>query len=391
MNLSDTVDSIVKARLEGSQPSERVAEFLRASVASSRAMIETERSASVAQADLLVALVTLLFAALFVFSVWKRRHRTAGLAALIVSVTLFLETSLGAHVLSWPVQNNCESLFVQFPVQHASQMLIVGTHYDAWTADNDADGRFGQAVEAFVGPMTVALLIMGLWQFCLHFGYLKFEDAHTIMFTMGMGCLLLYGAWTFFCWQRLSRQTVSDPYHNAGSIAVLTGLVEDLSRRYRNVQNTSVTVAFFGGGSDAAAARAYARRLAREDKRAVPVYFLACEHIGRGGDHALLIPFESADPLFRDRALVRILDRVAGSVTRKQLGMLTANPSNARGFVEQGFPTATLTTLPKETSKTPEDKESEQIARGGLLVSLKLLEQFVFEFDRASAPRVSAP
>jgi len=377
MNISETVDTIIELRNQGAAPDEKVAEYLKATLWAADAHVQVQRIFYSPHSRSLVVAAAFVLCAVFLVSLLKRRHRAAFISALAIPLILFLEFSLDLHLVSWPIQKKSENIVAQFPVQDAARRVIVGTHYaDSKTAASD---RLAETVSAFLLPITLVITLLGLWQVAMYFGKFDFEDAHTIALIMGSVCAIYYAlAFGVFSNGAAPLRKATDPEHNAGSIAALAALAEDLSQKYPRLQNTWVTVAFFGrGGPEGLGAVSFAGKLARERDRALATYFIGCEHLGRGGSHGYVLPDMAAmAPLYADRELLRTLNRAAVITTGRQLGITRGTMTNSKGFVEYGFPTVSITTTPPEGNPG-----SRRIDRGQLLLSLQLLETCLSEFE----------
>ena len=384
MNLSEIVDKIIELQQQGASPEGRVAEYLESTLRATGAQVELQPFHFSTQTHAVVSGAVFLLSILFIFGIVKRRHRAAFFSALAISLVLVLELSLDFHVISWPALEKANNIVVHFPVQDAARVVVVGTHYGQ--AGVPVSGPFVETVSAFLFPMTLVMALLGLWQLAMHFGKLTFEDAHTITLIMGIVCSLYYALW-FVTLSHEGSHFPEDPHaeQNAGSMAVLAGLSQDLSQKYPRLQNTWVTVAFFGGtGSSGHGARQFARAFSRERGRGLPMQFIGCEQLGRGEIHACMIPGNtSADSLYTDRELVRILNRAALAVTGFQLHTITKGGVNSRGFVEFGHPTIAITTMPQEERHVDGGRtDPHAIQRGQLILSLQLIEKALLELDK---------
>ncbi|UCD58365.1 MAG: hypothetical protein JSV16_04410 [Candidatus Hydrogenedentota bacterium] len=392
MNLSEIVDRIIDLQQHGASAESGGAEYLESTLRSAGAQVQTHAFTFSVQTRLFVAGAIFLLSIFFFVSVLKRRHRSAFVSALTIPLILLLEFHLNIHVVSWPFLEEAKNIVVHFPVQDAARTVIVGTHIAGAHAveahmeetERTATGQFAEMVWAFLSPITLVITVLGAWQLAMYFGKLDFEDAHTIVLIMGAVCVFYYALMLGMVSNAaISQVRRPDQRHNAGSIAVLTGLAQDLSRKYPRLQNTWVTVAFFGGsGSDGHGAGFFARNLPQD--RRLPTYFIGCEEIGRGGLHGYVIP-ESVDmdPLYADRELVRTLNRAAVATTGHQLETTIAALTDSKRFVENGYPAITITTLPRTGQYSGADMSgSEVIDRGQLLLSLQLIERSLLEFEK---------
>ena len=174
-----------------------------------------------------------------------------------------------------------------------------------------------------------------------------------------------------------------DPTYNAGSIAVLAALAEDLSERYPRLESTSVTIAFFGrgrmgdGGVDD-----FAGRLKKKRNPSVPAYFIGLERVGRGGAHGYVLGDGIVlEAPYAERELMRAMGDAATRTTDRSLEIIREDTTNAEGFAERGYPTIDVTTALKAGGRG-------EIDRGQLLVTLQLLERTLSELDR---PRLELP
>ncbi len=372
MNLSEVVDQIIKLREQGATDGQ-MAEFLASALRDAGAQAQVNAFVFSTHARTAVGMVVLLLAATFVAGALKRRHRIACSAALAIPLILLFEVWLDVRVVSWPITKTAGNVIAQFPVQNPARTVVVGAHY---VSAHMPPGEFSLAVSAFLLPITVVMTVLGIWQLLNCFGKLKSEDSRTIMTMMGAACVAYFGVW--FADGLMRRDASADPAYNAGSIAVLVGLARDLSNRYPKLQNTSVTVAFFGEvGAEAYGARALARRLENREDRAAPLYFIGCKELGGGGPHAFVIPEDQPPGIsYADRDLTRVLNRAAVSVSGSRFETVSSTITDADGFVERGFPSVTITTASGPERETP------GMDRAQLLVSLQLLEKALLEFER---------
>jgi len=387
MNISKIVDAIIDLRGQGAAPDAEVAEYIKTLLEAGGASVEAQSAMSSAMPAAIAA--AFLLSGVFLAGAIKRRHRVASVAALGVSLLLFFEFTLGWQVVSRPFQEKSENIVAHFPVQDAARRVIVGASY-AEIAGAES-GRFAETVSTFLAPITLVMAVLGIWQLAVHFGKFDFEDAHTIMIIMGCVCVTYYAlAFGTRSVDAMTARGERRPAHNAGSIATLAALAEDLSQKYPRLRNTSVSVVFFGGGQRGQGARSFAEGLARGRTGALPTYFIGCEQIGLGGPHAYVVPEDVApNPLGADRELIRILNRAAAAATGRPLEMISGVASNAGAFAERGFPAALLTTLSRDgRNGYNEENNPREIDRGQLLLSLQLLEAGLSEFDR---PQFSLP
>lgn len=387
MNLSEIVDRIVELR-QGVSPDEHVAEYIESTLRASGAQVQTQAFAFSERTLAFVGAAVFFLSTLFLWSVFKRRRRAAFLSALAIPLILLLELSLDFHVVSWPNRKKAVNIVASFPVQDAARTVIVGTHMaaaDTGGADPLPE-RFRETVSAFLLPVTLVMALLGLWQLVMHFGKIDFEDAHTIVLIMGFACVLYYALWFGMFLNRAGPLAVtSDPSDNAGSIAVLTGLAQELSNKYPRLESTGVMVAFFGGsGREGYGARSFARNLSTKKGQKRPTYFIGCDGIGRGGLHAYAIPgSEPPGELYADRELVRILNRTAVAVTGRQPQTELSTVTDAKGFATYGYPAIAITTLPRPAGDTDGGPSGfDPIDRGQLLLSLQLLERTLQEFEK---------
>ncbi len=233
--------------------------------------------------------------------------------------------------------------------------------------------------------MTLVVGILGLWQLAMCFGKFDFEDAHTIILIMGFVCLVYYALLfgTSFNGNR-AHAARPDSNDNAGSIAVLAALAQDLSQKYPRLHNTWVTVAFFGGGNpDGRGARSFVGDLMKEKNQGLLTYFIECEQIGRGGSHGYVVPAGAEiDAFYADRELVRTLNRAAVAATGRHLKIIPAAVADPKGFGGYGCPTVALATLPPERQGTRGGSRSQEIDRGQLMLTLQLIEATLAEFEK---------
>jgi hypothetical protein len=385
MNISTIVDTLIELRRQGASSEEGVAQFLKATLSGMDVRVGVQHFSHSAWSRPLIDAVALLLSILFLVGVLRRRHRMASLCALAVPLLLLLELSANVHVVSWPVTKRLDNIIVEFPVQDAVQRVIVGTHCSDGP-EATVRGRFHETVAAFLVPVTLMITLLGVWQFLVYFAKLDFEDARTVALVMGLVCAMYYGLLLGVdTGESLAGRNIKrDPAYNAGSIAVLTALSEDLSERYPYLQNTWVTVVFLGGGPGGEGARSFAAEAGRIRRNGLPTYFIGCRHIGRGGPQGCVIPAETEmDPLYADSGLVRALNRSAGAVVGAYPEIMTGTMPDAAGFAEAGIPTLTLATLPPADGQGDGDRPGDDgIDRGKLLVSLQVMERVLVELDK---------
>jgi hypothetical protein len=382
MNFSKTVDSIVELRSQGAGTDERVAEYLKSTLEAANVQFQTEVVSSYSRALLLAIVLTLSI--VFLVGVLRRHHRMASISALAIPLILFLELSAGLHVLTWTTFGRSENIVVHYPVQHAVRRVVVGTHYvEPNTAEPD---RFAATVSAFLLPMTLVFVVLGFWRTAIYFGKFDFEDAHTIAVVMGSVCTIYYATAFGTCIQEsLTHRENRDPAANAGSLAVVAALAEDLSEKYPRLENTWVTIAFFGhGGMDDGGAEELARKIAQEKGHVLPTYFIGCEQAGRGEVQGYILDDSFVSKSAQsDRNLIRAVNRAADRTTGHPLEIIRERTINSRGFLERGFPSIILTTSrPAGKRSSNRIPESGEIHRGQLTLTLQLLEASLSELDR---------
>ncbi len=386
MNISETVDTIIELRGAGAGQNERVAEYIRATLEASGALVEVQTTRFSSFSEAFVVATALALSVVFLTSVVKRRHRAAAVSGLVIPLILFFEFTLGWHVICWPMHKKSENVVAHFPVQDAARRVVMGTRYTVPTMT--ASGRFAQTVSAFLPPITIVAALLALWQLGLHFGKFDFEDAHTIMMIMAAVCSVYYAvAFGVHSARAIPVRGDRALMRNAGSIATLAALSEDLSQKYPRLDSTWVSVAFFGGGSEGHGAGSFAKRLARDRNSVLPTFFVGCEQTGGGGSHGYLIPGnEATSSLDADRELIRTLNRAAVATTGSPLEIVSGDAADSRAFAKRGFPAAVLTTLSRDGRDADKGAESPEIDRGQLLLSLQLLEAALAEFDKPQFP-----
>ncbi len=377
MNLSKTVDAIIELRSKGAASDELLAERLGSILGA--ANVQTQAVSTHSRALLLAAILALSI--VFLVGVVKRRHRMAFVSALAIPLILFLELSVGLHALTWIASARSDNISVHFPVQDPVRTVVVGTHYVE--PARSAPGRFAETISAFLLPMTLVMMTLGLWRAAIYSGRFDFEDAHTIAVVMGSVCALYYALAFGACVHRgLSSEKDRDPVSNAGSLATLVALAEDLSGKYPRLENTSVTVAFFGNGR---MGEGGADEFARREVGGLPSYFIGCENAGSGGAHAYIL----GDDILsgpRDRGLIRAFNRAAVRATGRPLEIVRGETTNSGGFVEEGYEAIALTTLPP-AGERDDGAGRGRIDRGQLLLTLQILEAGLSELDKSNSIR----
>ncbi len=387
MNLSEIVDKVIQLR-QGPSPDEHVAEYIESTLRASGAQVHTQAFVFSDRTLALVGAAVFLLSVLFLLSLWKWWRRAAFLSGLAIPLILLMELSLGFHVVSWPGQKKAVNIVVDFPVQDTARTVIVGTHISATDHRGAATppGRFAETVSAFLLPVTLVMALLGLWQLARYFGKIDFEDAHTIVLIMGAVCAVYYALWFGMLLDRVGlRVAKSDLSDNAGSIAVLTGLAQELPKKYPRLENTWVTVAFFGGTERGDyGAKSLAKSLSKKTGQKRPTYYIGCDGMGRGGPHAYVIPGnEPPGALYADRELIRIMDRAAVAVTGRQPETELSTVSDAEEFAAYGYPAVVITTLPTPADDTGGGPSGfNPIDRGQLLLSLQLVERTLLEFEK---------
>lgn len=385
MNLSETVDKIIELHQQPIPPETSVAEYLQSTLWGVNAHVEIQRFSFSVHAPVWVIGAVFILSLILLMSIIRRWHRVACVSALAIPLILSLELLFHIPIVSFPTLKKAENIIADFPVQNAARRIIVGTSItleDYQEASEQASSqRFEATASAFLLPMTLVIAIIGLWQLLIFYGKLDFEDARTIMLIMGSVCVvyfaLLCGS---FVRSAKGEETILTRKHNAGSIAVLAALSEDLAKKYPRLENTWVTVAFIGDGPDGWGARALARRIMQRRKRKLPTYYVGCERIGRGGPHGYLISGDVNDnPLFAERELIRTLNGATIQVTGRQLEIVPERAANSRGFVDYGVPAIAITTRPRTGSKP------DRIDRGQLLISLQMIEAALLRFEQSQS------
>ena len=379
MNLSKTVDAIIELRSKGAAADEAVAERLGAILGA--ANVQTQAVSTHSRALLLAVILTLSI--VFLAGVMKKRHRVAFVSALAIPLILFLELSVGLNTLTWVAHGRSDNVFVHFPVQDPAQTVVVGAHYVE--PAKSAPGRFAETVSAFLLPMTLVMFVLGLWRAAIYLGKFDFEDAHTIAMVMGSVCAIYYALAFGVCLQQgLSYREGRDPASNAGALATLVALAEDLSQKYPRLENTSVTVAFFGSGR---MGEGGAYEFARQEVVRPPSYFISFEDAGRGGAHAHILGDDILSEAPQgNRDLIRAFNRAAVKATGRPLEIVRGETSTAKAFVEEGSEALALTTLgPAGERGRDEGAARRKIDRGQLLVTLQILEAGLLELDKLNS------
>jgi hypothetical protein len=380
MNLSKTVDTISELRSSGGASDELVAEHLRSILEASGAHVHSQTIYGHSQTALFV--VALALSIVFLAALLKGRRRIAFVSALAIPLFLCLELSTGFGPVSRLAGGTSENIFATFPVQDAAREVIVGTSY-ARSAENSPD-RFAETVAAFLFPVTLVMTILGLWRFAAFFGKFDSEDARTIALIMGATCAAYYAlALGMSANGALSAKKAVDPAHNAGSVAVLAALAEDLSEKYPRLETTSVTIAFFGHGrAGATGSENFAEKLARETDRALPVYFVGLDGAGNGGNHAYT-PGEGSGSFRGGSDLNEIFGRAAADTLGRPLEIVRDGRASSEVFAERGYPAIVLSTLPPDYYEGGEGGgNSGDLDRGQLLLTLQLIEAGLAGLDK---------
>jgi hypothetical protein len=386
MNLSDIVDEILLLRLQSESPEGRIAEYLASSLADAGATVYIQRFIPVELTRIVVGAVVLLLSIVFVASVVRRWRRIAFISALAIPLILVLELSFDIHPISWAVAKRDKNVIAHFAVQNAARRVVIGTHY----GDKEAQPptRFALTVSAFLLPISLVTAVLGLWHLVAYFAKFEFEDARTVSLAMGCVCVAYYALWLGTGWARSAEQADSlGPAYNVGSLAVLSGVAQDLAQRYPRLETTAVTVAFFGDDrSESDGARRFVRKVLRRRSHTLPAYFVGCQEIGRGGPHAYVIPNDDTPaPPYGDWDLVRVINRVAVAATGQDLKTEISAVGESRDFAEYGYPAVAITSLPeRDMGANGGARAPESIDRGQLLLSVQLLEKTLLEFDRST-------
>lgn len=393
MNISETVDKIVELRQQSGDSSEHVAAYLETTLRATGAHIEAQPITFSSQSQAYVTAIAFLLSMVFLISLLKNWRRAAIFSALAVPLILFLEFSLNIHVVSWSIQSASTNIIAHFPVQDAARKVVVGTHIDGARCQAVAPGpsqRFTETLRAFLFPTTVVITILGFWRIANFFGKFDSEDARTIMLVMGAVCMIFYGLLFGVEVLEAAGPASRDPGRNAGSVAALAALTSDLAEKYPRLQHTWVTVAFFGGSAEDPGSRELAKDMASEEKGGLPIYYIGLEDLGGGGSHGYVAPDNVAlDALYADRELLRAVGATATAITGRPLDTAVGSIVSSRGFVEQDFPTATITTLPGESNNPGGIQKSRNIDRGQLLLSLQIIEGALQRLDGRTYPAPS--
>ncbi len=346
---------------------------------SAGARVQVESFRYVTATSAFAAGAAFLLSALFLVSLSRRWRRAAFSLGLAIPFILLLELVLGFHVVSWPGFKNGEHVIALFPVQNAAREIIVGTHYSLEKETRAPEDQFDAIISAFLLPMSLAMTALGLWQLVMYLAKFESEDARTIMFIMGAVCMIYYALWFGKSLEGVMKPAARvDSTENVGSVAALMAVARDLSNRNPRLQNTSVTIAFFGGSrAQASGARAFARKLSNKRQRGLPTSFVGFEQIGRSRRYCYLMPDNvRMNALYVDRQLIRTLNRAAAAVTDRELEPMPSGVTDSVGFATYGFPATTIAALPRENTSELEKEDN-----GALLVGVELIEQALLEFD----------
>jgi len=376
VDVKKIIDAIIELRSRGTTSAEQVAGHLKSTLEAANIQFQTQ-AVSGHSRGLLLAII-LALSVVFLVGVLRRRHRMASISALAIPLLLFLELSAGLHVVTWISFSKSQNIVVQYPVQDATQRVIVGV--DLEEPKTTEPDRFTATVSALLFPISLVFVILGIWRAAIYFGKFDFEDAHTIAAVMGAACVIYYALAFGICIQSgLGQREKSDARVDAGALAVAAGLADDLSQRRVSLENTWVTVAFFGdGGSEE-----FAERIGRRTDHTLPTYFIGCERLGRGGalgmifDNSTIVKSDQVD-----RSLVRAMNRATEGITGRPLEIIRDAKTNASAFIEQGIPSIALTTTgPENWSNTGKAPGSDGIDREKLMLALKLLETTLSALD----------
>jgi len=329
-----------------------------------------------------------ILAAIFLFGVFRRKQLVIIGAAFAVPCILFFEFSLGIPLVSWPLLKKGENIIVQFPVQNPSGKVALGAPYEQYQEEEQALSPAETAASAFLLPAALAFLSMGLWQLAIHFGKFDSEDARTILLVMGGACLAYFAWYSFVVWDEGdAKREASSSSQDVGSMAMLSQLALNLRNEDLGLENTWVSVVFFGG-DDGQGAKTFAKKLSRSPEHSIETIFIGCRRIGRGERLAFLFPLEerSKNPL-SERRLLRILSSDAAAAGERTPEILPVEPDQFRGFAGKEFPYVIFTSLPPEGGAADES----DIQPNQLEPALHVLEKMLVQLDAEHLNEHSPP
>jgi hypothetical protein len=390
MNLSETVDKILELHRYAVGVEKSVADYLESTFRAVDMNVAAQQFTYSLHTRTWVGGAVFVLSIILLACIVRRWHRAACIAACAIPLILSLEILFDVPIVSFPTLKKSENIIADFPVQDAARRVIIGTSITLATPpqrpNEQAPSRLEDTVAAFILPMALVVFIIGIWQLFIYFHRFEFEDAHTIMMIMGFVCVvyagLLFGVFT----RTTEHGTVfATRRQNAGSIAVLAALAEDLNQKHPRLETTWVTLAFLGSGPDSRGARALAKQVTDKRKRTLPTYFVGCERLGRGGSYGFVIPAEINDnPLMAERDLIRALNRAALAITGRQLEIVPDLVTNSQGFADYGVPSLAITTRQRDQNEgAVPQADSDAIDRGQLLISLQLLEAALMQFEQS--------
>ncbi len=263
---------------------------------------------------------------------------------MLVLVGLAMACVIANVVLSWPlviwpIAGTGENVLVHFTAAQAQRELVIATHYDSKTElfDHTITGQLFGRLSLCIGLALVVLLLGGLdralfttgspWSLAIQIVSLILVLPVQIV-VGAVGLNLLPGRWI-----RQSQGAID----NGAACAILLGLAEQLAIADL-LQNTHVTLAFFGGEEvSMQGSRAYIR----SRTWALPTAVINLELLGQNGPYVLWryegnvltsVPTDSA------------LSAQVASIVQEQTGQpaqfVGGINSDGYAFIQAGLPTS---------------------------------------------------
>jgi hypothetical protein len=206
------------------------------------------------------------------------------------------------------------------------------------------------------------------------------------MLVIGGFCIAYFAIWSAVSWSGLSAtKEEGKPSNNAGSLALLSALALDMGQRNPRLENTWVTIAFFGGNSGQGA-DGFIDKIASSKENSVETHLIQCREVGRREHVALLVPWDAEEDLLSERRLVKAFSAAAATGAGHQppeMVLMDAPPSEELG--EKGFPSLILTST--EPGALPNPGGTDGNDRTRLLPILYMIKAALSELDSEQVNR----
>jgi len=320
---------------------------------------------------------------LLAVSIWLHWGMVTGLLAILAVLGGLLDTAFDIPLVTWPGRTSGQNILIEFSAPNPKRELVISAHYDSKTELFDhhvrtffvRNLRFGITLAIFSG--LLAMLEPSLpvsWTEAIHLlGILL--TIPLLFLAWGLGSNLALG--------RLRRSPSQGAVDNGAACAILLGLAQHIANGYITLENTSLTLALFGGEEvNMQGSRAYALGRAWP----LPAAALNLEIMAQDGDYVYWEQDGMALRLFpTDASLNRSISEATARVTGKPAQ--PAGPINSDGysFLRARIPVTTLGTYDSKLQShgfhLPGDNLSRiQIAR--LPEAIEILSEFIRVQDR---------